>query len=62
VGLLASLATGRLIANQLWNTSPHDPLTMAAVATLISVVAVAACYIPARRAMKVDAMAALRHD
>ncbi len=61
-GLLASLATSRLIANQLWNTSPHDPLTLAAATVAIAVVALAACYIPARRAMTVDPMAALRHD
>ena len=62
VGLLASLATSRLIANQLWNTSPHDPLTLAAAVSVIAVVALAACYLPALRAMRVDPMAALRHD
>jgi putative ABC transport system permease protein len=61
-GLLASAATGRLIANQLWNTSPHDPMTLAAATSVIAVVALAACYIPARRAMMVDPIAALRHD
>lgn len=62
IGLLASLATGRLLANQLWNTSPHDPLTLVAATSLIAMVALAACYIPARRAMTVDPIAALRHD
>ena len=62
VGLLASLATSRLIANQLWNTSPHDPLTLAGAIAIIAVVAFAACYLPALRAIRVDPMAALRHD
>ncbi len=61
-GLLISFATTRLIANQLWNTSPHDPLTTAAVMALISVVTLAACYVPARRAMAVDPIAALRQE
>ena len=61
-GLLASFATSRLIANQLWNTSPHDPMILAAATVAIAVVALAACYIPARRAMTVDPMAALRQD
>jgi predicted permease len=61
-GLLASFLTNRLIANQLWNTSPHDLLTVVGATTVISVVALAACYIPARRAMGVDPIAALRHD
>jgi putative ABC transport system permease protein len=62
VGVLASFATGRLIANQLWNTSPHDPLTLAAAICIIAVVAFAACYLPALRAMRVDPMTALRND
>ena len=62
VGLLASLATSRLIANQLWNTSPHDPLTLAGAIAVIAVVALAACYLPALRAIRVDPMAALRHE
>ncbi len=62
VGMLASLATSRLIANQLWNTSPHDPLTLAGAIGVIAVVALAACYLPALRAIRVDPMAALRHD
>ena len=62
VGLLASVATNRLLASQLWNTSPHDPLTMAAAVSGILAVALLACYVPARRAMRVEPMAALRHD
>jgi putative ABC transport system permease protein len=62
VGLLASFATNRLLANQLWNVSPHDPLTLAAATILVSLIAVTACYIPARRAMHVEPIAALRED
>ena len=62
VGLLASVATSRLIASQLWNTSPHDPLTLACAVAVIAVVALAACYLPALRAIRVDPMTALRHE
>ena len=62
IGLLASFGTSRLIANQLWNTSPHDPLTVIAATSLIALVALAACYIPARRAMAIDPVAALRQE
>ena len=61
-GLCASVATNRLIAAQLWNTSTHDPLTIALTATLITLLALAACYLPTRRAMSVDPMVALRRD
>jgi putative ABC transport system permease protein len=62
LGVLASFATSRLIANQLWNTSPHDPLTLAAAISIIAIVALVACYLPALRAVRVDPMDALRHD
>ena len=61
-GLIASFATSRLIANQLWNTSPQDPLTLALAVSVVAVVALAACYFPARRAMKVDPIEALRSE
>lgn len=62
IGLLAALALTRLMSNQLFGVSPHDPLTFVAVATLLMLVAIAACYIPARRAIRVDPIIALRHD
>ena len=62
IGIGAALGLTHLMANQLFGVSAHDPLTFAAVALLLVIVAVAACYVPARRAMRVDPMAALRHE
>lgn len=66
VGLLAgiagSLAATRLLERFLWNVQRTDVVTMAAVAAVMIAVATGACYIPARRAMAVDPMQALRQD
>jgi putative ABC transport system permease protein len=62
VGIGAALGLTRLMANQLFGVSAHDPLTFAGVAALLVIVTVAACYIPARRAMRVDPVIALRHE
>ncbi|MGB2671582.1 MAG: ABC transporter permease [Candidatus Acidiferrum sp.] len=62
IGIVAALGLTRLMANQLFGVSAHDPLTFGGVGALLMIVAVAACYIPARRAMRVDPIIALRHE
>jgi len=62
VGLAASYALTRSMEAMLFGVSASDPSTFIAVATLLTAVALAACYIPARRAMQVDPMVALRHE
>ncbi len=62
IGTVVALGLARLMAAELFGVTAHDPLTFTAVAILLVVVAVAACYIPARRAMCIDPMVALRHE
>jgi predicted permease len=61
-GLIASLAMGRVLKTLIFNVSPADPSTFSAVALIVIVVALVACYIPARRATKADPMNSLRAE
>jgi predicted permease len=62
IGLLGSIALGRTISSFLYETNPLDPLIYAAVAVLLVAVTTVACLAPARRAVRVDPMSALRHE
>jgi putative ABC transport system permease protein len=62
IGLGTSLALSRMITSQLWGVSPHDPLTLAGVAALLLLIGLTACWVPARRATRVDPMTALRYE
>jgi len=62
LGLAGALGLTRLMAGMLFGVSVHDPLTLAGVAGLLILIALFACYLPARRAMQVEPMAALRYE
>jgi ABC-type antimicrobial peptide transport system permease subunit len=62
VGLIAAVAATRLVASMLFEVKASDPATYLGVAALLGVVSLAASYIPARRAARVDPASALRHD
>ncbi|HEY4247092.1 MAG TPA: ABC transporter permease [Lacunisphaera sp.] len=62
VGVAASLAVTRVLANLLWQVSPHDFATLASVIGIIVLTGLAACFFPARRATRVDPLVALRRE
>src|SRR5438876_633156 len=61
-GVLAALGATRLLATQLYQVTPTDPLTFIGVPLLFAIVALAACYVPAWRGMRVDPLVALRYE
>jgi len=61
-GITMSLVTVRLIQKFLFGLTPHDPVTLWCALALLAAVALIACYLPARRAMRVEPMIALRYE
>jgi putative ABC transport system permease protein len=62
LGLLGSLAVTRLLSGLLYGISPTDPLTLIGVSLMLIGATLLACYLPARKATRVDPMVALRHE
>jgi ABC-type antimicrobial peptide transport system permease subunit len=62
LGIIAAASLQRAVASEIYGVRPLDPLVLASVMTLLAIVALAACAIPGRRAMRVDPMVALRYE
>jgi len=61
-GMVGALVSTRMLRSLVFDVSPTDPLTFAVAAGLLAAIALAASYVPARRAMRVDPMIALRYE
>ena len=62
IGVGASLAVGRLLSSLLFEVKASDPLILAGATLIMTLVAIAACYLPARKASRVDPLIALRYE
>jgi predicted permease len=62
IGLIVSLALGKVIATQLWGVSAYDPWTLVSVPAVLLITGILACWLPARRAANVDPLVALRYE
>jgi ABC-type antimicrobial peptide transport system permease subunit len=62
MGVFLTLGLARLISNQLYGVTPHDPLTFCSAGFALMIAVMTACYVPAKRAIKVDPLVALRYE